>query len=182
MATEVRSPRLSSAEVDQTQSASLCCSPFFSRRYRTTCVTTKFGLFVLFVVGTINVTGIVFMTYFNNILSALTLFYNKELYLMITAFFSFTLLMFPIAGLVGEVCYKKIQDTSPQLNSCWHNFCTSPFLYVRFIDKFIAFSSLLCLTYIIIVPRFGIFQANALQYGVDQLGFPSSKVLSSFVY
>ena len=41
---------------------------------------------------------------------------------MITTFFSFTLLMFPIAGLVGEVCYKKIQDTSSLLNSCQHGF------------------------------------------------------------
>ena len=35
---------------------------------------------------------------------------------------------------------------------------------------------------VFIIPGLALFQSNLLQYGMDQLDFASSKVLSSFVY
>ena len=54
------------------------------------------------------------------------------------------------------------------------------YIYLEFGNIFV-FVSLFCSSYIVVTSGFGIFEANALQVGVDYLDFPTSEVVSSFV-
>ena len=178
MATDVRSPLLSSTGTGKTQSASSCCPPSFSRRYKATCITTKSGLFVLFLVAVINATGAYLTFDFNSTLNEIEF---DVICLVAHVLISLTFLMYPVVGLVGEVCckrFKMILIGSILIAICVVCYLLSPaFLGLRLLTDVI-YSYLI---YILLIIAIGIFQANALQYGVDQLDFPSSEVLSSFV-
>ena len=94
-------------------------------------------------------------------------------------------LMFPILGLVGELWYKRYKMLligSILVAISITISCVSSFVYVQFDVSKLVFGCLLCLSEMLLISGLSIFQANALQYDVDQLDFPSSEVLSIFVY
>ena len=96
MAPDHHSSLLSSTGISKTQSASLCC-PLFSKQYKTTCITTKSGLFVLFAVAIISGTGAVIMP-----------MSNEVLFLTATASLSLTLLMSPLLDLWEKSTAKDL--------------------------------------------------------------------------
>ena len=109
MATHLQSTQLSSTRIDKIQPASSFCPPSISRRYKTTCVTTKSGLFVLFAVAVITVTGLFFISYFRDVLAGHLFADNQAMFIAVCSSLSLGLFMFLVAGLVGEVCCKRFK-------------------------------------------------------------------------
>ena len=158
------------------------CSTAFSKRYRNTCVTTKAGLFVLVVLSFVNAVALGPYFYFlTTPLAAgvVEIFFPSHIYFMME------LLMFPVVGLVGEIAckrYKLLVFGSVLIAVGAAIFALLYGLWVGTWSSYGPLNIILFLPFLLIVPGAGIFQSNALQYGVDQLDFPSSEVLSSFVY
>ena len=109
MASGYRSPLLSSIGNGTPWSTSSCCPPSLSRQYRTTCVTTKSGLFVHFLVVAVNATGNYLSLMFNNPLPGLRSHLHETIFLLVVALASLTFLMHPVVGLVGEICCKRFR-------------------------------------------------------------------------
>ena len=187
MPINVKSPLLSSTAIGNPQSSFPYCPPCFSKRYRTTCVTTKSSLFLLFAVAIISVTRFAFYVCIyewiaiDGALSISTTVY----YLMEDIPTGISFLIFPILGLVGELwCkrYKMLLLGSLLVAMSVTIACASSIFCSQFgIGKLVSGIPLF-LSQILLISGMGAFQTNALQYGVDQLDFPSSEVLSSFVY
>ena len=162
--------------------SSSCCSPFLRTRYGKTCATTRAGLFVLVALATVNAVGFSPLFYF--ITSPFATGYEKGYYAGYGCFV-LELLMFPVAGLAGEICCKRFRILlfGAALISIGAVAYSALFgLWQEMRNYSGLFSTLLFTPFLLVVPGVGIFQANALQYGVDQLDFPSSEVISSFVY
>ena len=103
------SPLLSSTcvHVRHSQSAPLCCTPLLSKRCRTECAFTKAGFYLLIALAIVNGAG--FSPFYYTITSpgffqVVGIFFLSE-----RAFFMLALLMFPVAGIVGEVCCKRFK-------------------------------------------------------------------------
>ena len=178
MSTE-NAPLLSRSE---TRPRNLSCPPELLMRYRTTCVTTKGGLYVLVALAILNAVGMGPFLYFITTPFAAV---HEITIVSGSSFFMAELLMFPAVGLAGEVCCKRFKLLLLGLGLV----STGAVLYGTIFGIWqgiashtILFTILLYVVFLLVVLGVGIFQANALQYGVDQLDFPSSEVLSSFVY
>ena len=158
------------------------CSTVISKKYRTVCVTVKAGWFVLIILAILNALGFNSIFYFITTPNAVG---NETVFLLSYSFFIMELLMFPAVGLLGEVTCKRFKVLI--LGAAAIGIGAVVFIIVFIVWQDLSsnnhvFSFLLFGTYLLIIPGIGIFQANALQYGIDQLDFPSSEVLSSFVY
>ena len=104
-----------------------------------------------------------------------------------SCFFAAELLLFPVVGLAGEVCCKRFKLLLLGLvliaaGAVMYGTIFGIWQRVRNPNDTSYFIILLYAVFLLVVLGVAIFQANSLQYGVDQLDFPSSAVLSSFVY
>ena len=158
------------------------CYSSLRSRYGKTCATTGTGIFVLAALAMVNAVGFSPLFYF--ITSPFATGYEEGYYAGYGCF-AVELLMFPVAGLVGEICCKRFRILvfGAVLISVGAVAYSVIFGLWKEIKNYSGlFSTLLFTPFLLVVPGVGIFQANALQYGVDQLDFPPSEVISSFVY
>ena len=155
---------------------------FLRTRYGKTCATTGAGLFVLAALAVVNAVG--FSPLFYLITTPFATGYQMGYYAGYGCLVV-VLLLFPVAGLVGELCCKRFKilvfgSVSIAIGAVAFSIILGLWRGMKNYSGL--FSTLLFTPFLLVVPGVGIFQANALQYGVDQLDFPSSEVLSSFVY
>ena len=167
MATE-QSPFLSSPRITGTQSSPSCCHHSLSKQYKATCITTRAGLFVLYALAITIATGFSFPFYFITTPGYIQTF--KAFFLLEQASFILALLMFPLAGLVGEVCCKRFKLLISGLVLIMIGWAIFFSLWVLSVQH-PSFYYALFFPVLLVIPGVGVFQANALQlwYGPARL-------------
>ena len=164
------------------------CNGCCSRRYKSSCVTTRGALIVLVWSAVLHMAGY-HITWF--VMTNSRTFNEFTIY-SITAYYALSLLSYPLAGFIGEVLWQKLRvlivGTIFVIVGCgllvggslvpmikWVNYSTGnlPFGWWWFI---------IFVPLILAIPGTGAFEANVIQFGTDQLNFASSEVLSSYVY
>ena len=149
---------------------------FFRRKYQFSCVRNK-GIVVVLIWGLLQTLVII-------ITGGLSLVFIPELSYVIFAVIGLYYLFYPLFGLLGEkwVRYKVMMVGSIML--CIGFITTLISIIVMYLNDIHGIKAVI-IALVVTFPFFlgqGIFDANMIQFGTDQLQFSSSHEFSSFVY